>query len=474
MSDKPSPINPTNKNSLEKLKEVIVAFPMKVNATIAGTVLVLVFSLLEWANMGRGVRFNLFTLQFVDIKSRVEAAELEWVFDGIEGFMNFRFFMAVLLFVFVIAIILLVLSIVRHKSKGFMSLSYWGFGAIILVSAAFIFAILITVGDRGSDVLSAFPMITLGIPILTMFFFPFDTPARLLNYVKRYWVLYILFILPFAQIIIFRYGPMINILAAFKENMFLWPVLDRPWAGDSGFAFFIEAFNDLEFREAFRNTLMLSFLEIVMGFPVPILLAILLNELRFKMFKRVTQTILYLPHFLSWAIVAGIATTVLGTTGLLNSALGTEIPFLQDQTNWVFSYIIIGIWKGMGWGTIIYLAAITSINPELYEAAAVDGAKRFRLMWHITLPGIRPIIVLLLILNIGGIMGNSFERIMAMRNPLVYRVSDVIEVFTYVRGVDGMQQALAAAVGLFQSVVSVILLFGANYFAKKTGERGLL
>jgi len=428
----------------------------------------------DWINMGGGVRFNLFTLQIIDFRGRLANTGLDGFFGGLEGFANFKTFMAVVLAVFVISIILLILSIIRHKSKRFMSLSYWGFAGVITVSLVFIFAILITVGDQGSLVLSSFPLIVLFTAILTMLFFPFENLAKLINYVKRYWVLYILLILPLAQIIIFRYGPMINILAAFKGNMFLWPVLDRPWAGNSGFEFFISAFNDPTFLEAFRNTLVLSFLEIIMGFPVPVILAILLNELRLRKFKRVTQTILYLPHFLSWAIVAGIATTVLGTSGLVNNFFGTSIPFLQEQTNWVFSYIIIGIWKGMGWGTIIYLAAITGINPELYEAAAVDGAKRFRLIWHITLPGIRAVIVLLLILNIGGIMGNSFERIMAMRNPLVYRVSDVIEVFTYNRGVAGLQQSLAAAVGLFQSITSVILLFGANYFAKKTGERGLL
>ena len=463
-----------SKNSLGKVKELVTTFPMRVNVTFLGTVLVFVFSMLDWVNMTRGVKFNLFTLQLLDIRSKLINAQLDWVFDGIEGFMSFKSFMTVLFVIYVVSLMLLALSIILHKSKRFMALSYWGFAGVIAVSVTFIFAILITIGDKGTDVLSFFPLAVLLTAIVTMFFFPFENPAKLLNYVKRYWVLYILLILPLAQIIIFRYGPMINILAAFKDNAFLSPVLDRSWSGNHGFEFFIEAFNDLEFREAFRNTLMLSFLEIIMGFPVPVILAILLNELRIRKFKRVTQTILYLPHFLSWAIVAGIATTVLGTSGLLNSFLGTDIRFLQDQTNWVFSYIVIGIWKGMGWGTIIYLAAITGINPELYEAAAVDGAKRFRLIWHITLPGIRPVIILLLILSIGGIMGNSFERIMAMRNPLVNRVSDVIEVYTYVRGVDGMQQALAAAVGLFQSVASVILLFGANYFAKKTGERGLL
>jgi len=447
---------------------------MRVNVTFTGTVLVLVFSLLEWANMGRGIRFNLFRLQLVDMRTRLIATELEWVFGGIDGFENFKSFMAVLLLIYGMAIVLLVLSIVRYKSRRFMSLSYWGFGAISLVSLVFILSILITVGDQGSKVLSVFPLCTLIIPILSMFCFPFETPTKMKNYIKRYWVLYVIFILPFAQIIIFRYGPIINIAAAFKQNMFLWPVLDRPWAGDNGFEYFMAAFNDPTFREALRNTLTLSFLQIIMSFPVPIILAILLNELRFRKFKRITQTILYLPHFLSWAIIAGIATTVLGTSGIINNTLGTSIPFLQEPNSWVLSYVFVGIWQSMGWGTIIYLAAITGISPELYEAAAVDGAKRFRMMWHITLPGIRSIIVLLLILQIGGIMGNNFERVMAMRNPLVYRVSDVIEVFTYNRGVAGLQQSLAAAVGLFQTIVSVTLLFTANYLAKKTGERGFL
>ena len=294
------------------------------------------------------------------------------------------------------------------------------------------------------------------------------------SYLSRYWTLYLLLLLPLAQVVLFRYVPIVNILAAFKQNMFLWPVLDRPWAADGGLEFFFKAFQDPIFREALRNTFVLSLLQIIISFPVPIILALLLNELQLKFFKRVTQTILYMPHFLSWAIIGGIATSVLGAAGLVNNALGTSIPFLTDATMWVLSYVFIGIWQSMGWGTIIYLAAITSINSELYEAAAVDGAKRFRMIWHVTLPGIRSVIIILLILNIGGIMGNNFERIMAMRNSLVYGVSDVIEVFVYNRGVKWMDQALAAAVGLFQSVLSVTLLLGANTVAKRTGERGIL
>ena len=300
------------------------------------------------------------------------------------------------------------------------------------------------------------------------------------SHLKRYWTLYLLLLLPFAQIIVFRYAPMLNILAAFKGNMFLWDVMERPWADNYGFEFFIKAFNDPLFLEALRNTFVLSILQIIISFPVPIFLAILLNELRLKLFKRVTQTILYMPHFLSWAIIGGIATAVLGAQGLVNNGLSgigfeTTIPFLSDPFHWVFSYVFIGIWQSMGWSTIIYLAAITSVNPELYEAAAVDGAKRFRMMWHVTLPGIRSVIILLLILNIGGIMANNFERIMAMRNSWVYGVSDVIEVYVYNWGLSrGQNQSLTSAVGLFQSVVAVIFLFSANAVAKRAGERGII
>jgi putative aldouronate transport system permease protein len=298
--------------------------------------------------------------------------------------------------------------------------------------------------------------------------------AKTREHFKRYWTLYLLLFLPLVQVAIFRYGPMVNIIAAFRENRFLWPVFMRDWAGNHGFQFFIEAFNDSMFLLSLRNTIMLSVLQLIIAFPVPIILALLLNELRIRKFKRVTQTILYMPHFLSWAIIAGIATQVLGSTGLINSAFGTSIPFLSDHVHWVFSFVFIGIWQSMGWGTIIYLAAITAIDPGLYEAAAVDGAKRFRMIWHVTLPGIRTVIILLLVLSIGGIMGNNFERIMAMRNVLVFDVSDTIEVFVFNRGIQGMQQSLAAAVGLFQSVVGLIFLLIANTAAKRIGERGII
>jgi len=295
-----------------------------------------------------------------------------------------------------------------------------------------------------------------------------------LNYFKRHWTLYLLLLAPILLVFLFRYVPIINILAAFMNNRFLWPLFERGWARNNGFQFFIMAFNDQLFWEALRNTFVLNGLQFVIGFPVPIILAILLSELKFTQFKRITQTILYLPHFLSWAIISGIAVQVLASRGMVNTFFGTTIPFLQSPVNWVFSYVFIGIWASMGWNTIIYLAAITSINPELYEAAAVDGAGRFRMIWHITLPGMRRVIVILMILTIASLLGTDLERVMAMRNPLVYPVSDTISVYVFNRGIQGQLQSLAAAVGLFQSVVSVAFLLVANTVAKKFGEEGIL
>ena len=226
------------------------------------------------------------------------------------------------------------------------------------------------------------------------------------------------------------------------------------------------------------NTLTLNLLDLVIGFPAPIILALLLNELRFKVFKRLTQTIVYMPHFLSWVIISGLALQIFApSTGLANIILnrwGVEtVPFINDPTHWIGTYIFLGIWQSAGWNAIIYLAAITSINPELYESAAIDGAGRLKKIWHITLPGLRPTIIVLLVLSLGRIMGSEFDRPYALTNPLVKNVSDVIATFIYTNGIRGMQFSLTAAVGLFQSVVCVVFLFLANTFAKKIGERSI-
>ncbi len=284
--------------------------------------------------------------------------------------------------------------------------------------------------------------------------------------------------LPIAYFVIFRYIPMSYILIAFKKYSIVKSVWEMPWAGDNGLEYFIKAFSNRDFLYALRNTLMLNLLDLVIGFPAPIVLALLLNELTLKRFKRVTQTVIYMPHFLSWIIISGMALQLFApTTGLVNIALNRlgfdSIPFLTDSTHWVWTYVLLGVWKSAGWNTIIYLAALTSINPELYEAASIDGAGRFRQMWHITLPGLRPTIITLLILSLGRILSSQFDRPYALGNALVNDVSNVIATFVYTNGIRGLQFSLTTAVGLFQSVVCVIFLVAADSLAKRFGERGI-
>ncbi len=300
-----------------------------------------------------------------------------------------------------------------------------------------------------------------------------------LNYLSRYWTLYLLLLLPIAYFVVFKYIPMAYIQIAFKKYSIVQSVWEMPWANNGGWEYFIKAFSNRDFIYALRNTLMLNLLDLVVGFPAPIILALLLNELAFKRFKRITQTVAYMPHFLSWIIIYGMARQLLApTTGLVNIVLnrmGMEsVPFLNDPVLWVVTYVFLGIWQSVGWNTIIYLAAITGINPELYEAAAMDGAGRIRKIWHITLPGLRPTVIVLLILSLGRILGSEFDRPYALGNALVNNVSNVIATFVYTNGIRGLQFSLTTAVGLFQSVVGVIFVVGANALAKKFGERGIL
>jgi putative aldouronate transport system permease protein len=299
-----------------------------------------------------------------------------------------------------------------------------------------------------------------------------------LSYFKRYWTLYLLLILPIAYFFIFKYIPMAYIQIAFKKYSIVQTPWEMPLAGNNGFEHFIKAFANRDFIYAIRNTIVLNLLDLVVGFPAPILLALVLNELKYKRFKKITQTIAYMPHFLSWVIIYGMALQLLAPTdGLVNiiiTRMGLEpIPFLNDPTHWIWTYVFIGVWQSVGWNTIIYLAALTGINPELYEAASIDGASRLRKIWHVTLPGLRPTIITLLILSLGNIIGVSFDRPFAMQNNLVSNVSNVISIFVYNYGIKGLQFSLTTAVGLFQSVVNVIFLVIANKLAKSFGERGL-
>lgn len=303
------------------------------------------------------------------------------------------------------------------------------------------------------------------------------TPRRSkpLQYIRRTWILYLMLLPPLVFFAVFRYIPMTNIVIAFKKYNMFQSIWDVPWVG---LEWFRKAFSTRDFYFAVRNTLLLNGLDLLVGFPAPIMLAILLNELAFRRFKRVTQTVIYLPHFLSWIIISGLAMQLFApSTGLVNIALGkmghAPINFLGESRLWVPTYIGMGLWQSAGWNTIIYLAAITGISPELYEAAEVDGASRLRKIWHVTLPGLRPTIIVLLIMSLGRILGSEFDRPYAMRNPLVMDVADVISTYVYRVGIRSNQFSLAAAVGLFQSVICVIFLVTANSLAKRIGDRGI-
>ena len=293
--------------------------------------------------------------------------------------------------------------------------------------------------------------------------------------IKRDANLYLLLLFPMLYYFVFKYIPMYGVTIAFKDYNMFQGILQSPWVGLDVFK---EIWNMPEFYRSVGNTLVLNMLDLIFSFPAPIILAILLNEVRISWFKRTAQTIFYLPYFLSWVIIGGIAYQIFSpVTGLFNIALKTvglpAIPFLTKKVNWLLSYLGIGIWQSAGWGTIIYLAAIAGINHELYEAAQVDGAGRLRQIWHITLPGIKPTIIILLILNLGRIMMSSFDRPYVIGNAYVSEISDVISTFVYRVGIKSVRYSLATAVGLFQSLVGMILLLISNYIANKSGEQGI-
>ena len=296
------------------------------------------------------------------------------------------------------------------------------------------------------------------------------------SYMIRHWALYLMLALPIAFFFVFSYLPMVNILIAFKRNNIIAPILQVPWVGLDNFRW---AFNNVQFFQAVRNTVMFSVLDIAIGFPAPIILALLLNEIKFRRFKKVTQTISYMPFFLSWIIIGGLSTRLFTPAGTVNTILYNffgmypPIPFLSSGTHWIGVNVFFAVWRTLGWNTIIYLAAITGVNPELYEAADMDGASRIRKMWHVTLPGIRPVIVILFILTIGQMMGADMARFLAMENLLVRDFSLVLPIFVFRWGLEGMQYHRAAAVGFMASIINLTLLFIANMIARKLGGRGL-
>ena len=298
------------------------------------------------------------------------------------------------------------------------------------------------------------------------------------SYLRRYWQLYALLALPLIYLFIFKYVPMVYIQIAFKKYKLNMSVWQMPWAKDHGLEFFKKAFASRDFRLALRNTLKLNLLDLLIGFPAPIIFALILNELPFPRFKKAVQTIAYMPHFLSWVIISSLALQLFAPSeGLVNMVIekvtGQSVPFLNDEAHWVRTYVGIGVWQSFGWNSIVYLAAIAGINQDLYDAADVDGAGRFRKMWNVTLPCIRPTIVVLLIMNLGNILGGGFDRPFALANNLVLRSAEVIATYVYKAGIKGLQFSLSTAIGLFQSVVGVFFLLTSNWLSRKLGERGI-
>ncbi|MFM9277818.1 ABC transporter permease [Paenibacillus jiagnxiensis] len=269
--------------------------------------------------------------------------------------------------------------------------------------------------------------------------------------------------------VIFRYLPMGGLVIAFKDYNFRDGILSSPWVGLKYFKILFQSDATLQI---IWNTLELSILNLIFGFPAPIIIAIALNEVRKRWLKRWIQTIIYLPHFLSWVIVAGLVLTLFsidgGTLNKLLEQWGMEpVPFLYRIESWVAIFIGSGMWKEMGFGAIIYLAALSSIDPSLYESAALDGAGKMRQIWHITLPGLRPTIILLLILGMGRLMEVGFDQVYNLQNPTVLEKAEVISTYVYKVGLQKAQFSLTTAMGLFESVVGLVLLLSANALARK-------
>lgn len=286
----------------------------------------------------------------------------------------------------------------------------------------------------------------------------------------------LLLLLPgLAYFIIFKYVPMWGVLLAFKNYQPYVGFFKSEWVGLDNFKQF---FQDPVFFRLIRNTLLLGLYDMVFFFPAPIILAVLLNEVRKSFYKRFIQSLIYIPHFISMVIVASISYLLLTTEGgvineLMLKLFGYKIDFLTSE-NWFRPLIITqSIWKEMGWGTIIFLAALAGVDQEQYEAAIVDGANRFRQLWHITLPAIQGTIIIVLILRMGHFMDRGFEQVLLMINPLNRPVAEVFDTYVYTAGIVQGAFSYSAAVGLFKAIIGVILVFSTNYLAKRAGHSGI-
>lgn len=303
------------------------------------------------------------------------------------------------------------------------------------------------------------------------------TRKKFLTKMKKSWQLYVLFILPLAYILVFQYYPMYGASIAFKNFDPVLGIGGSPWVGLEHFKKFFASY---DFVRVIKNTLGLSLYSLIAGFPLPILLALSLNYVYSKRFKKAAQLITYAPHFISVVVMVGIIFMILDPRGPLNSLLSIlgvkeGINFMGEAGYFKSIFVMSGIWQNVGFGCIIYLAALTSVSPELHEAAIVDGASKIRRIWHVDIPGIMQTAVLILILNMGSFLDTGFEKVLLMQNPLNLSASQVIDTYVYNVGLVSAlpQYSYAAAIGIFKSLVAFILIIGSNKLAKKVGQDGL-
>ncbi|APJ12197.1 MULTISPECIES: ABC transporter permease [Bacillus] len=298
---------------------------------------------------------------------------------------------------------------------------------------------------------------------------------RLLNQLLSQKFLYLMILPGLIYFIVFKYVPMWGLIIAFQDYQPFLGILGSEWVG---FKHFIRLFTEPTFFILLKNTLILFAMNVVIFFPIPILLALLLNEVRLALFKKFVQTMIYIPHFMSWVIVVSLSFVLLTVDGgLINELIaffgGEKINFLLSQEWFRPMYILQVIWREAGWSTIIYLAAITAVDPQLYEAAKMDGAGRLRQMWHITLPAIKSVIVVLLILKIGDTLELGFEHVYLLLNATNREVAEIFDTYVYTAGLKQGQFSYSTAVGLFKAAVGLILVMLANRLAKKFGEEGI-
>lgn len=299
--------------------------------------------------------------------------------------------------------------------------------------------------------------------------------SKLLQYIWFNRYLYLMLAPAVIYYLIFHYVPMYGAVVAFKDFSITKGILGSDWAG---FKHFEYLFSQDKFWQVIQNTVIISVYRLIFGFPAPIVVALLLNEVRARLFKRTVQTVIYLPHFISWVILGGILINLLSTdNGVINNLIkafgGTPIGFMSDETYFRGTLVFSMIWKEFGWNTIIYMAALAGIPPQLYEAAVIDGASRWQRLLHVTIPLIRSTIILILILRLGGIMEAGFEQIFVLYHPGVYSVADIIDTYVYRIGLTEGRFSIAAAVGLFKSAINFALLVLANRLARLMGEQGV-